>query len=36
MRDSGNKFQMFSDAHKQTVVVRVDLPAKLKLVTFKT
>ena len=36
MRNSGNEFHMFSDAYEHTVVVLVDLLAKLKLVTFYT
>ena len=34
MQDSGNEFHTLSDAYEHTAVVIVDLPAKLKLVTF--
>ena len=34
MRDSGNEFHTLSDTYKHSVVVLVDLLAKLKLVTF--
>ena len=34
MQDSGSEFHTFSDACEHTVVVLVDLLAKLKLITF--
>ena len=34
MQDSGNEFHTLGDAYEHTVAVLVDLPAKLKLVTF--
>ena len=36
MRGNGNEFHTLSDAYEHTVVVLVDLLAKLKLVTFET